>query len=157
MRKLTALAVGLVALLSALPSSAAPGSVAPKEDRVEERTYARPAGIWTSHFDEGMRSLPEETLTFKPKRGDRWINFEFRDVTGRDVLAHITQGAPHDPDSVNGVHPYSDGDIVCATRHSFKLDGTAEVQLKLYAGLCPNHTFGYATSGIVVATFSRSS
>jgi hypothetical protein len=131
------------------------GAAATKGERVEERAYARPAGIWTSHFDEGMRSLPEETLTFTPKPGDRWIRFEFRDVTGRDVLAHITQGDSHQGGGITGVHPYSDGEIVCATRHSFRLHGTEDVELSLYAGLCPNHTFGYATSGTVVATFSK--
>jgi hypothetical protein len=149
-RYLAALLIGCAAMAAWLP-----GAAASKGERVEERTYARPAGVWTSHFDEGMRSLPEETMTFIPKRGDRWIRFEFQDATGRDVLAHITQGTPHEPDGVTGVHPYSDGEIVCATRHSFRLHGMQDVQLRLYAGLCPNHTFGYATTGTVIATFAR--
>ena len=148
---MAALLVGCAALAVCLP-----GNAAPKGVRIEERTYARPAGIWTSHFDEGMRSLPEETMTFTPKRGERWIHFEFQDVTGRDVLAHMTQGEGQHGEGVTGVHPYSDGEIVCATQHSFKLKGTEDVHLSLYAGLCPNHTFGYATSGTVVATFSTS-
>ena len=148
--------LALLLAASAVLVGSFPGSALSRSaDRVEERTYTRPAGIWTSHFDEGMRNLPEDTMVFTPKRGDRWINFEFRDVTGRDVLFHITQGTPHHNDGVTGVHPYSDGDISCATRHAFKLHGTEDVELRLYAGLCPNHTFGYATSGTVIATFSK--
>ena len=150
MRKFVAPLALLIVILAAFP-----GGAAPYQERVEERTYTRPAGIWTSHYDEGIRSLPEETFTFTPRKGDRWIRFEFQDVTGRAVLAHMTQGKRHHGESPTDVHPYSDGEIVCATSHSFKLHGTADVELRLYAGLCPNHTFGYATSGTVVATFAK--
>jgi hypothetical protein len=148
-RSIAPLAV-LMLMLGVLPNAGAA-----YKERVEERSYLRPAGIWTSHYDEGIRSLPEETFTFTPAKGDRWIRFEFQDVTGRPVLAHITQGEEHHGESPTDVHPYSDGEIVCATRHSFKLRGTADVELSVYAGLCPNHTFGYATNGTVVATFAK--
>jgi len=148
MRKLLGLVVAAALLL--------PGTAAGRNGRVEEQSYARPAGIWTSHFDAGMRSLPEEALIFQPKRGERWVHLDFDDALGQKVLVHITQGEPaHEADDPAGVHPYSDGRITCERGFGFKLTSNEPIEVRVYSGLCPNHTFGYASTGTVTATFSK--
>ncbi|MGH2755399.1 MAG: hypothetical protein ACRDLB_13350 [Actinomycetota bacterium] len=148
MRKLLGLVVA-TALLTAHPAAGGNG-------RVEEQSYARPMGIWTSHFDEGMRSLPEDALIFHPKRGERRVHLDFDDALGQKVLVHITQGeSSHEAEDPTGVHPYSDGHITCAYEYDFKLTSTDPIEVRVYSGLCPNHTFGYASTGTVTATFAK--
>lgn len=124
------------------------------KERVEVASYLKPAGIWTSHFDGPMRSLPEDEFVFVPRKGERSVRFEFVDALGTDVLLHVTVEGQEVGD--HGLdHAYSDGMIDCAPSYEMPLTSRSPIHVSVYSGLCPNHTFGFASSGTITATFSR--
>ncbi len=149
-----ALAICCLAFLAALPVA---GARPPRSARhVEVANYLKPAGVWTSHYDEAARSLPEDTFTFQPKKGERFVDFTFEDVSGRSIVFHIRQGDAPAHQGPTGDHAYSDGVIECGTSYThFELRGRDPVEVSVYVGLCPDHTFGYATAGTITATFGR--
>ena len=146
-------ALAVVACVTSLPTASAHTEVGPQ---TQEQSYDRPHGVWTSHYDEGLRGLPEEPLTFEVPKRANFVTFRFDDVLGTAVLAYMRQGEPHHISS-NPLedHAYSNGEIVCAREHSYRLTNKKPIEVRIYSGLCPNHTFGYALSGTVTASFSR--
>ncbi len=146
-----------VACLAAalLVVGAAPASHgAPSTPRSASKTYAVPHGIWIEgHGDEehgNMGAIPlVPPVTFVPARGERMVEVAVQDLTDRPVMVYVHQPAlSHHGDDV--------AVTFCSKRNpAIRLGGSVPVEVSVYSGVCRNHTFGFATSGTITATFSR--
>ena len=141
-------AVLVAALALALPVQAGATDVR----RVESRSYVSNGLLIGGHGNlagqENHLTLPEESaaIVFDPQPSDRFVRFEFEDVTGRTpaVLVH-QEGRGHHADELE----------FCAGAQVFELHSTEPLEIRVFNGLCHNHRYGVATTGTVTATFTR--
>ena len=131
-----------------------PAARSANRSRVQTASYLKPAGVWTSHYDGPARALPEDEFVFAPKKGERSVRFDFEDALGTDVLFHVTvEGDAVEDHGLD--HAYSDGMIDCAPSYEMALTSLRPIHVSVYSGLCPNHTFGFASTGTITASFRR--
>jgi hypothetical protein len=131
-----------------------PAARSASRSREETVSYLKPAGVWTSHYDAPARALPEDDFVFIPKKGERYVRFDFTDALGTDVLFHVTlEGESVEDHGLD--HAYSDGMIDCAPSYEMALTSLTPIHVSVYSGLCPNHTFGFASTGTITASFRR--
>jgi hypothetical protein len=122
-------------------------------NRIESQNYISHGLLIGGHGNlAGQRhhlTLPEDStpITFDPKPGDRLVNIEVMDQSGRWAAVLVHQEAP-------GKHHADDLEF-CAPSRYIPLDNSRPLEIRVYSGLCHNHEYGVATSGTITATFSR--
>jgi hypothetical protein len=146
----------VVALSAGMSSAGAKSDTArEKESRVVTRAYSLSHGVWLSHYDENLPDLPLDPLVFKPKPQDRYIDFEIADKLGTAVALHVKQEGGPDGQHVDGHYDDSGALVVCAQLYRYELISKEPVEVRIYSGACPNHTFGFSSQGTVTASFVK--
>ncbi len=129
-----------------------PGGSSKRRQHVVRHDYNHPDGIRIAdHWGrELIYLLPNlNNISFQPRPSDRYIRLEFDDASGGHVFADVYQD-PGDkrsePLEVN----------ICEPRHPvIPLVSRERVEVRIYAGLCHNHNWSFASRGTIIATFSN--
>jgi hypothetical protein len=117
----------------------------PRDPEVQTHEYFYSHGVDTWHWTVSAKDvLPP--IVFTPRPQDRWLHIAADDSVDYGVLVHVTQ-----PDDRGGRGLQ---EVFCGTANLYRLASTEPVEVHVYSGACPNHNFGFATTGTLTATFS---
>ncbi len=112
---------------------------------VQTQEYVYTHGLDLAHFAITTKAL-FPPFVFTPRRIDNWMHLAADDALGKGVLLHVYQrGDWGEPDLK---------DIFCAPAKIIRLVSHKPVEVHVFSGLCPNHTFGFASTGTLTATFA---
>jgi hypothetical protein len=112
---------------------------------VQKHQYLYSHGVDTYHYTVSTKPvLPP--IVFTPRPQDRWMHLAADDALGKGVLVHVQQEGDRGRPGLE--------DIFCAHAKLFELSSTKPVEVHVFTGACPNHTFGFATTGTLTATFA---
>jgi hypothetical protein len=141
------------ALVAACCALAAPGwaggaaaSQKPSEPEVQTHEYVYTHGLDLTHFAVTTKAvLPP--FVFTPRRTDNWMHLAADDALGKGVLLHVYQRGNWGERDLK--------DVYCAPAKIIRLVSHEPVEVHVFSGLCPNHTFGFASTGTLTATFAH--
>ncbi len=141
-----ALVVGCCLLAAAGPAGGAAARRGPSEPEVQTHEYLYTHGIDLTHFAVTTKAV-FPPIVFTPRRTDNWMHLAADDALGKGVLLHVYQrGDWGEPDLE---------DVFCAPAKIIRLVSHKPVEVHVFSGLCPNHTFGFASTGTITATFAQ--
>ncbi len=130
-------------VLALVPGGAAARTAGGTEVQTYEYLYSH--GFDTYHFTVSTEALMPP-IVFTPRRQDRWLHLAADDALDKGVLVHVFQPGDRGAPDLE--------DIFCAKANVYRLVSTQPVEVHIYSGACPNHNFGFATTGTLTATFS---
>jgi hypothetical protein len=145
MRRLAA--CGLIGMSLVSGPAAAGRRPAGSGPGVQTHRYLYSHGIDTYHYTVSTKALMPP-FVFEPRPGDRWMHLAAEDALGKGVLVHVYQRGDRGERDLR--------DIFCAPANIYRLVSERPVEVHVFTGLCPNHNFGFATTGTLTATFSPS-
>ncbi|MDQ3915730.1 MAG: hypothetical protein M3323_10455 [Actinomycetota bacterium] len=112
---------------------------------VQTYDYLYSHGVDTYHYTVSTKAVMPP-IVFTPRPQDRWMHLAADDALGKGVLVHVYQRGDRGERDLQ--------DIFCAPANLYRLVSRRPIEVHLFSGACPNHTFGFATTGTLTATFS---